>query len=57
MRNDGRNAVWDMWCALGRLLWDSGMCNLYLNVVMRLAWCEVECGRDVEWCAETGVVE
>ena len=27
---------------------DSVMCNLYLNVVMCIAWCEVECGRDVE---------
>ena len=33
------------------VLWDSVMCNLYLNVVMCMAWCEVECGRDVEWCA------
>ena len=24
----------------------------YLNVAMCMAWCEVECGRDVEWCAE-----
>ena len=33
-------------CAVG-----SVMCNLYLNVMV-MAWCEVECGRDVEWCAE-----
>ena len=36
-------AVWNVCC-------DSVMCNLYLNVVMCLA--HVECGRDVEWCAE-----
>ena len=30
-------------------LWDSVMCNLYLNAVMCMACCEVECGRDVEW--------
>ena len=53
MQNDGQNAVWDVWCALKC---DSVMCNLYVNV-MCLAWCEVECGRYVEWCAETGVVE
>ena len=41
------------WCALECVLWDSVMFNLYLNVsVMCMAWCEVECGRDVEWCAE-----
>ena len=29
-----------------------GWCDvLYLNV-MCMTWCEVECGRDVEWCAE-----
>ena len=27
------------------------MCNLHLNV-MCMAWCEVECGHDVEWYAE-----
>ena len=31
---------------------DTLMCNLYLSVAMCMAWCEVECGRDVEWCAE-----
>ena len=41
-----------MWCGLRCVLWDSVMCNLYLNVVMCMAWCEVECGRDVEGCAE-----
>ena len=46
------NAVWDVWCGLECVLWDSVMCNLTLNVVMCLAWCEVVCGRDVEWCAE-----
>ena len=36
------------------IVWrDSTVCNLYLNVVMCMARCEVECGRDVEWCAET----
>ena len=33
-------------------LWDSGMCDLYLTVAMCMAWCAVECGSDVEWCAE-----
>ena len=29
------------------------MCNLYLNVVMCMAWCEVKCGHDaIEWCTE-----
>ena len=27
------------------------MYNLHLNVVMCMAWFEVECGHDVEWCA------
>ena len=27
------------------------MCNLHLNVVKSMAWFEVECGHDVEWCA------
>ena len=33
MRNDGRNAVWDV-VRFGTecVLWDSVMCNLYLNV-------------------------
>ena len=43
---------WDVWCGLECVVWDSVMCNTYLNVVMCMAWCEVECGRDVEWCAE-----
>ena len=34
------------------VLWDSGMCNLYLNVVMCVVWGAVECGLDVEWCVE-----
>ena len=50
-RNDGWTAVWDVWCGLECKLWDGGMCSLYLNV-MCMTWCEVECGRDVEWCAE-----
>ena len=33
-----------------------GMCGVFLNVmwdsVMCMAWCEVECGHDAEWCAE-----
>jgi len=33
-------------------LWDSGMCNLYLTVAMCMAWCAVQCGPVVEWCAE-----
>ena len=33
-----------------RVLWDS-VCNLYLNVVVCAWHGEVECGRDVEWCA------
>ena len=49
MRNDGWNAVWDVCCGLECVLWDSVMCNLYLNVVMCMAWCEMECGRDVRW--------
>ena len=52
MRNDGRNAVWDVWCGLECVLWDSVMCNLYFNVAMCMAWCEVQSGHDVEWCAE-----
>ena len=31
-----RNDGWEC------VLWDSGMCNV----------CMVECGRDVEWCAD-----
>ena len=42
-----------MWCGLEWVLGDSVMCNLYLNVVMCMAGGEVECGRDVEWCAGT----
>ena len=55
MRNDGWNAAWDVWCGLECVLWDSGMCNLYLKCgdVRGMVWGEVECGRDVEWCAET----
>ena len=41
-----------MWCGLECVLWDSVMSNLYFNVVMCMAWCEVKCGRDVEWCAD-----
>ena len=37
-----------MWCGLECVLWDSVMCNLYFNVAMCTAWCEVQCGRDVE---------
>ena len=44
MRNDGWNAVWDVWCGLECVLWDSVMCNLHLNLVMCMVWCEVECG-------------
>ena len=47
MRNDGWNALWDVWCGLECVLWDSVMCNLYLNV-MCIVWCEVECRRNVE---------
>ena len=36
------NAVWNVCCV------DSVMRNLYLNVVC-MAWCEVECERDLEW--------
>ena len=52
MRNDGWNPVLDVWCGLECVLWDSGMCNLYLNVVMCMVWCVVVCGLDVEWCVE-----
>ena len=38
--------MWDVCCGLECVL-----CNIYLNVAMCMAWCEVECGRDVEWCA------
>ena len=51
MRNDGRNAVWDMWCGL-QCMWDNVMCDLYLNLAMCMAQCDMECVRDVEWCAE-----
>ena len=34
------------------VLWNSVMCNFYLKVVMCMAWCTVECGHGVEWCAE-----
>ena len=37
------DAGWDVCCGIVRYV--------YLNVVC-IAWCEVECGRDVEWCAE-----
>ena len=40
-----------MCCGLECVMGDSAMCNLYFNV-MCTAWCEVECGCDVEWCAE-----
>ena len=36
--------VWNVGCGIV-------ICNLYLNA-MFMAWCEVECGPDVEWCAE-----
>ena len=36
MRNDGRNAVWDMWCGL-QCMWDNVMCDLYLNLAMCMA--------------------
>ena len=52
MRNDGWNAMWDVWCGLYCVLWDSAACNLHFNVAICMAWCEVECKRDVEWCAE-----
>ena len=51
MQNDGRNAVWDVWCGMecaGAV--GSVMCILYLNVAM----CMVECGH-VKWCADTVV--
>ena len=40
MRNDGSKAVWDVWCGLKCVLWDSVMCKLYLNV-MCMVWCQV----------------
>ena len=40
-----------MWCGLECVLWDSAV-QLYLNVVICMTWCKVECGRDVEWCAD-----
>ena len=39
--------VWNVCCGISGV-----MCNLYLNVVMCMTWCEVECGHDVEWCVE-----
>jgi len=39
MRNDGSKAVWDVWCGLKCVPWDSVMCNLYLNV-MCMVWCQ-----------------
>ena len=54
MRNDGWNAAWRRYGMCG-VVWNVGcgivICNLYLNA-MFMAWCEVECGPDVEWCAE-----
>ena len=51
----------EMQCGMCGVVWkvisvllDSVMCNLYLNVVC-VAWCDVECGRDVEWCTEISV--
>ena len=55
MWNDGWNAVWDVCCGLECVPWDSGMCNLYLNVVMCMAWggmwawCGMMCRDVVEW--------
>ena len=57
MWNDGWNAVWDVCCGLECAPWDSVMCNLYLNVVMCIAWggmwaCDWMVCRDVvEWFA------
>ena len=49
MRNDGWNTVLNV-------LWDSAVCNLYLNVVMSIvvrggmwAWCGMVCWDVVEW--------
>ena len=36
--------VWNVCCGIL-------ICNLYLNVLF-MAWCEMECGRYVEWCAK-----
>ena len=48
MRNDGWNAVWDVYCGLECLLWDSD--------VQFVFGCDVRgvvlCGHDVEWCTE-----
>jgi len=32
------------------------MCNLHLNVAICMAWCEVECGRDVNGAPRCGGV-
>ena len=37
-----------MQCGMCGVVWNV-WCNLYLNVVMCMAWCEVECERDGEW--------
>ena len=61
MRNDGWNAMWDVWCGLECVLWDSHvMCNLYLNVVtcmwnVGVMWNGVlRCGGAI-WCELYGV--
>ena len=46
------DAEWWLKCSVECVLWDSAICNLHLNVVMCMVWCEVECGHYVEWCAE-----
>ena len=52
MQNDSLNAVCSVVWNVIRVLWDSAMCNIPECGDVCMAWCEVECGRDVEWCAE-----
>ena len=40
-----------MWFGMSYVCCGTVRCATYLNVVT-CAWREVECGRDVEWCAE-----
>ena len=46
MRNDGWNAMWDVWCGLECVLWDSVMCNLN---VMWCAWHDAWWNVGVMW--------
>ena len=46
----GWSAVWDVWCGLECV--DVGWAIYIWMWCGGMSWCEVECRRDVEWCAE-----